>query len=99
MVLTSAIALSLLAYAARGSSQTIQGTEPSLDEIKSSADTIQPSSPVSNVSGLAFDRFYQVWLENIVRVPFVGLQVGADFYRIMMMRQPTRTNSGWRRKG
>jgi hypothetical protein len=26
-----------------------------------------PSSPTSNVEGVAFKQFYQIWLENIVR--------------------------------
>ncbi|OQE27817.1 hypothetical protein PENSTE_c004G04905 [Penicillium steckii] len=40
-------------------------SEPSLSDIKAAAATAQPESPTSNVKGLAFDRFYQVWLENI----------------------------------
>lgn len=42
--------------------------QPSLSEIEAAAATTLPHSPVSNVKGLAFDRFYQVWGENIVRV-------------------------------
>jgi len=37
---------------------------PSLSAIESAAATASPLSPVSNVKGIAFDRFYQVWLEN-----------------------------------
>ncbi|KAK5791454.1 hypothetical protein VI817_006763 [Penicillium citrinum] len=40
-------------------------SEPSLSDIKVAAATARPESPTSNVKGLAFDRFYQVWLENI----------------------------------
>lgn len=29
--------------------------------------TTQPLSPVSNVKGVVFDRFFQIWLENTVR--------------------------------
>lgn len=39
---------------------------PSIEEIQAAAATTRPLSPVSNVKGLAFDRFIQVWLENIV---------------------------------
>lgn len=39
--------------------------KPSLSEIEAAAATTLPYSPVSDVKGLAFDRFYQVWLENI----------------------------------
>lgn len=44
-------------------------SEPSLSDIKAAAATARPESPTSNVKGLAFDRFYQVWLENIVGDP------------------------------
>ncbi|KAE8415262.1 phosphoesterase-domain-containing protein [Aspergillus pseudocaelatus] len=37
---------------------------PSLSEIEATAATTLPESPVSNVKGLAFDRFYQLWMEN-----------------------------------
>ncbi|KAE8135618.1 phosphoesterase family-domain-containing protein [Aspergillus pseudotamarii] len=49
-----------LAYA-----QTATESEPSLSDIEKAAATTEPYSPVSNVTGLAFDRFFQVWLENI----------------------------------
>ena len=38
--------------------------EPTLTAIESAAATVIPSSPVTNVTGVAFNRFYQVWLEN-----------------------------------
>ena len=38
--------------------------EPTLAAIQSAAATVIPSSPVTNVTGVAFNRFYQVWLEN-----------------------------------
>jgi acid phosphatase len=38
--------------------------EPSLSAIVSAAATVVPLSPVSNVKGAAFDRFFQIWLEN-----------------------------------
>ncbi|KAE8354055.1 acid phosphatase PHOa [Aspergillus coremiiformis] len=49
-----------LAYA-----QTATESEPSLSDIQGAAATTKPYSPVSSVTGLAFDKFYQVWLENI----------------------------------
>lgn len=30
---------------------------------------LKPSSPVSNVKGLSFNRFVDIWLENIVSSP------------------------------
>lgn len=39
---------------------------PSLAEIEQAAATAVPYSPVSNVKGLAFDRFTQIWFENTV---------------------------------
>jgi acid phosphatase len=37
---------------------------PSKPEIEAAAATAAALSPTSNVKGIAFDRFYQVWLEN-----------------------------------
>lgn len=39
--------------------------EPSLAAIEAAAATIQPSSPTSNVPGAAFNRFFNLWLENV----------------------------------
>ncbi|KAL2001672.1 hypothetical protein VTN02DRAFT_1425 [Thermoascus thermophilus] len=44
---------------------TADVANPSIEEIRAAAATTRPLSPVSNVKGLAFDRFIQVWLENI----------------------------------
>lgn len=38
--------------------------EPSLSAIKAAQATVQPLSPTSNVKGVAFDRIFQIWLEN-----------------------------------
>jgi acid phosphatase len=46
--------------------QTVQTSEPTLPEIQAAAATTLPLSPTSNVKGVAFDRFIQVWLENTV---------------------------------
>jgi acid phosphatase len=40
--------------------------EPSLSQIAATAATATPLSPQSNVTGVAFDRLIQVWLENTV---------------------------------
>lgn len=50
-------------YASRPPQSTIK---PSLTQIEASAATASSLSPTSNVKGVAFDRFYQVWLENTV---------------------------------
>lgn len=36
-------------------------------EVAAAQASVQPVSPVSNVQGLAFDRFVDIWLENTVR--------------------------------
>jgi acid phosphatase len=56
----------LLATASLTYAQTATEKEPSLSAIESAAASIKPYSPVSNVEGVAFNRFFQVWLENIV---------------------------------
>jgi acid phosphatase len=38
--------------------------QPSLSAIAAAVQTAPALSPVSNVKGVAFDRFVQVWLEN-----------------------------------
>jgi acid phosphatase len=55
----------LLVTASLAYAQTATEKEPSLSAIESAAASIQPYSPVSNVEGVAFNRFFQVWLENI----------------------------------
>lgn len=61
-------AVLLLAAAGAASAQLITTSEPPLSDIKAAAATAVPSSPVSNVQGLAFKNFYQIWLENIVSI-------------------------------
>lgn len=39
---------------------------PTQAEIDAARDTVLPYSPVSNVKGLAFNRFVNIWLENTV---------------------------------
>jgi acid phosphatase len=55
-----------LAAATLASAKTINVTEPSAAQIAADRATVQPLSPTSNVKGLAFDRFIQIWLENTV---------------------------------
>ncbi|KIW13110.1 hypothetical protein PV08_08297 [Exophiala spinifera] len=59
--LVSAAPTSSSSYASRPAEATV---EPSVAAIQSAAAAVKPLSPTSNVKGLAFDRFYQVWLEN-----------------------------------
>ncbi|PYH91993.1 phosphoesterase-domain-containing protein [Aspergillus ellipticus CBS 707.79] len=44
--------------------QTSSEEYPSLAEIAAKQASVQPFSPVSNVAGLSFDRFVNIWLEN-----------------------------------
>ena len=57
---------SLLAAAVLARAQIATTSEPAIAQITAAAATTKPESPTSDVKGLAFDRFYQVWLENIV---------------------------------
>ncbi|KAJ5163418.1 uncharacterized protein N7500_005248 [Penicillium coprophilum] len=55
----------LMGVAAQAVAQTATTSEPAVADIHAAAATTKPEVTVSNVKGLAFDRFYQVWLENI----------------------------------
>ncbi|KAK5465298.1 hypothetical protein LTS15_001861 [Exophiala xenobiotica] len=59
--LAAAVPAASSSYASRPPVSTV---EPSTAAIASAEATVKPLSPKSNVKGLAFDRFYQVWLEN-----------------------------------
>jgi acid phosphatase len=39
---------------------------PTDAEVEAAAATVVPLSPTSNVKGLAFDRFVNIWIENTV---------------------------------
>ncbi|KAI2788812.1 Acid phosphatase [Penicillium oxalicum] len=54
----------LLAAASLTGAQLATISEPSISEINQAAATTLSESPTSDVKGVAFDRFYQVWLEN-----------------------------------
>ncbi|KAJ5139756.1 Acid phosphatase [Penicillium atrosanguineum] len=56
---------SLLAAAVLARAQIATTSEPAISQITAAAASTKPESPTSDVKGLAFDRFYQVWLENI----------------------------------
>lgn len=62
VVLAAAQVAAAASYASRPPMSTI---EPSLASIQAAAATATPLSSTSNVQGLAFNRFYQLWLENI----------------------------------
>jgi len=57
------IALATTSYPSRAPESTI---EPTLTQILATQATAPALSPVSNVKGVAFDRFVQIWLENTV---------------------------------
>lgn len=40
--------------------------DPSPEQIAKDRATVKPESPVSNVPGLSFNRFVNIWLENTV---------------------------------
>lgn len=63
--------MGLLAMAAVAVGQIATVSEPALEQIHAAAATTKPELTTSSVKGLAFDRFYQVWLENIVRGVFL----------------------------
>ncbi|KAL2856494.1 phosphoesterase family-domain-containing protein [Aspergillus pseudoustus] len=60
-----ASAAALLALAGLAAAATITTTEPALSDIKQAQATVVPLSWTSDVKGKVFDRFYQVWLENV----------------------------------
>ncbi|KIX93022.1 uncharacterized protein Z520_11295 [Fonsecaea multimorphosa CBS 102226] len=56
---------SLAAATPYGTPPPVSTVEPSLSQIQQSAATAKSLSPKSNVKGVGFNRFYQIWLENI----------------------------------
>lgn len=58
----------LLALAGLAAGATITTSEPALADIKKAQATTVPQTWTSNVEGKAFNRFYQVWLENVVSI-------------------------------
>lgn len=62
--------LTLLVTAAVALASLVTVSEPALSDIKKAQATTLPEVTTSNVKGLVFDRFFQVWLENIVSGSF-----------------------------
>lgn len=58
----------LLTSAILARADVITTSEPAQPQTTAEINTTKPESPVSDVKGLAFNRFYQVWLENVVSV-------------------------------
>ena len=95
----------LFALAGLAAGATITTTEPALSVIEQARATTLPQTWTSDVKGKAFDRFYQVWLENVVRIRVLSRVAFAMIcvtkssslrYRITTMLPMTPTNSGWR---
>lgn len=61
--------LAFVGALALGAAKTITEQNPTQAEIDAARATVLPYSPVSNVKGLAFDRFVDIWLENTVIHP------------------------------
>jgi acid phosphatase len=64
----SALAASMLALVGVTAAASITTSEPALAAIQAAQATTLPSSPTSDVQGVAFNRFYQIWLENTVSI-------------------------------
>lgn len=58
----------LLTLAGLAAGATITTTEPPLAAIQRAQATTLPQTWTSNVTGKSFDRFYQIWLENVVSI-------------------------------
>ena len=65
-MLTRQSLVALLGGLSLAAAQTSSEQNPSLEEIQAAQATVLPHSPVSNVKGLAFNRFVNIWLENTV---------------------------------
>ena len=60
------------------SAKTTTVEYPTEAEIEAAAATVLPYSPVSNVKGLAFDRFFQIWIENTVSHLWIDVRMVAN---------------------
>ncbi|KAJ5209204.1 Phosphoesterase [Penicillium cf. viridicatum] len=56
--------LAFVGALALAAAKTTTEKTPTQAEVDAARDTVLPYSPVSNVKGLAFDRFVNIWLEN-----------------------------------
>ena len=61
--------LAFVGALALAAAETTTEQTPTQAEIDAARDTVLPYSPVSNVKGLAFNRFVNIWLENTVGFP------------------------------
>ena len=61
--------LAFVGALALAAATTTTEENPTQAEIDAARATTLPYSPVSNVKGLAFDRFVNIWLENTVGSP------------------------------
>ncbi|KAL3448131.1 acid phosphatase PHOa [Aspergillus insuetus] len=59
------LAAAFLILAGLAAGAAITTTEPSLSQIQQAQATAVAGTWTSNVKGKAFDRFYQIWLENV----------------------------------
>ncbi|KAJ5746457.1 hypothetical protein N7520_011639 [Penicillium odoratum] len=59
------IFLTLLATVSLALASVATTSEPAMSDFMKAQATILPAAPISDVKGLVFDHFYQVWLENI----------------------------------
>lgn len=66
----------LLTTAILARADVISTSEPPYPQITAAAASVKPATPVSDVKGLAFNRFFQVWLENTVSVDFRNFCIG-----------------------
>jgi hypothetical protein len=89
--LAAALFASFAAVAAQTSEPAESTVLPSLPAIQSAAAAAVPQSPVSNVQGLAFNRFIQVWLENTVSIYMI-------LYLLLLTAITGLQRRIWRRK-
>lgn len=59
----------VLGAAGLAAAQLATTSEPALSQIQAAQATTVPLAPKSSVKGVAFQQFYQVWLENTVSCP------------------------------
>lgn len=87
----------LFALAGLAAGATITTTEPPLAAIEKAQATTLPQAWTSNVTGKAFDRFYQIWLENVVSIRATTTYATRAhvYHRITAMLPLTPTRSGW----
>lgn len=60
------VLLAMMASCSLVAAQTTTEQYPSPAEIAAAQASVQPYSPVSNVPGKVFNRFVDIWLENVV---------------------------------